>query len=213
MIDDVARNEALRRLDQVERDCGVKLLFACESGSRAWGFPSPDSDYNVRVYVRPLEDYLRLAPPRDVIERPIEGLWDVNGWDLRKALGLFRRGNAVVIEWLRSPIVYREYGSTAGDLRRVAERFGDPASSIRHYHGLLDGFWRRDFVGREQVRLKKYLYALRASLALAWVRRLHSMHAADGAARAPGAGRPRACRRQGGHRSPAGGQEPHGRTR
>jgi predicted nucleotidyltransferase len=176
MIDQAAREEALRRLDEVEREDGVRLLFACESGSRAWGFPSPDSDFDVRfVYVRPLGDYLLLEQPRDVVERPIDGLWDVNGWDLKKALLLLRRGNAVIIEWLRSPIVYREHGATPAQLRRLADRFGDPASSIRHYHGLLDGFWRRDFAGREQVKLKKYLYAIRASLALAWVRQLGSV--------------------------------------
>lgn len=165
------RAEAGRRLDAIADADRVRIVAAVESGSRAWGFPSPDSDYDVRfIYVRPLEDYLRLAPMRDVIERPIDGLWDVNGWDLRKGLQLLCRGNAVVAEWLRSPLVYRETGSTASAMRGLIDRYGDADAATRHYHGLLRGAWRRDFEGREQVRLKKYFYVIRAAAALAWVR-------------------------------------------
>ena len=170
-LSEAIRAEAGRRLDDIERTEGVRILAAIESGSRAWGFPSPDSDYDVRfLYVRPAADYLKLEPVRDVIERPIDGLWDINGWDLRKALQLFRKGNAVVIEWLRSPLVYREVGDTAPAMRRLAERFASPQASIRHYHGLVRGQWRREFAGREAVRLKKYFYAVRSAAALAWLR-------------------------------------------
>src|SRR5476651_1701297 len=89
-----------------ERESAVVLL-AVESGSRAWGFPSPDSDYDCRfIYARARDDYLRLYPPRDVIEFPLDRVLDVNGWDLAKALRLLLKGNAVVIEWLTSPFVY-----------------------------------------------------------------------------------------------------------
>jgi hypothetical protein len=165
------RAEVARRLDTIERENGVRIVFAAESGSRAWGFASPDSDYDVRfVYVRPLNDYLALSPLRDVIETPLEGVWDVNGWDLRKALLLLRKGNAVVIEWLRSPLVYREVGPTADAMRRLAERFGDPESSIRHYGGLMHGLVQRRIAGRVEVKLKSYIYIMRCACALAWVR-------------------------------------------
>jgi predicted nucleotidyltransferase len=165
------RAEVARRLDAIERDHGVRILFAAESGSRAWGFASPDSDYDVRfVYVRPLDDYLQLSPPRDVIETPIEGDWDVNGWDLKKALLLLRKGNAVVIEWLRSPLIYREVGPTPDAMRRFADRFADPESSIRHYGGLMHGLVERSLSGREQVKLKAYIYVMRCACAVAWVR-------------------------------------------
>ena len=96
------------RLDSVVRERGVRILHAIESGSRAWGFPSPDSDYDCRfVHCHPLADYARLRPPRDVIETPLTPVLDVNGWDIRKALALGLKGNAVILEWLRSPIVYR----------------------------------------------------------------------------------------------------------
>jgi predicted nucleotidyltransferase len=101
-----AVSEVRRRLDMV-RSSGVRILFAIESGSRAWGFPSPDSDYDCRfIYVRPIEDHLKLAAERDVIEFPIEGEIDTGGWDLRKALLLALKGNAVIGEWVHSPHVY-----------------------------------------------------------------------------------------------------------
>jgi predicted nucleotidyltransferase len=166
------RREANQRLDRIEGEHGVRILLAVESGSRAWGFPSPDSDLDVRfLYVRPTEDYLRLAPIRDVIEAPIEGDWDVNGWDLKKALKLFAKGNAVVVEWLRSPLVYREVGPIAGELRWIADRHASPELAVRHYHGLLHGVLNRDFAGRERVKLKKSYYAARAAAAIAWTRR------------------------------------------
>ena len=95
------------KLNEIEEKDGVRVLHAVESGSRAWGFASPDSDYDVRfVYVRPKEDYIRLDEPRDVIEWQLDEVLDINGWDLRKALKLFSKGNATVFEWSGSPITY-----------------------------------------------------------------------------------------------------------
>src|SRR5690349_4323460 len=102
-----ARAEILRRLGLLTHEHDIRVLLAVESGSRAWGFHSPDSDYDARfIYVRSDDAYLSLSPPRDVIETPIEGLFDVNGWDLGKALRLMIRGNSVIHEWLASPHVY-----------------------------------------------------------------------------------------------------------
>lgn len=86
------------RLDEVERDHGVWVLWAVESGSRAWGFPSPDSDYDCRFfYVRRHDDYLSPWRPRDVIETPLDDVLDVNGWDLIKAIRL-----AAALHWTRT---------------------------------------------------------------------------------------------------------------
>lgn len=72
------RHKVRRQLKDVEQRYGVRVLYACESGSRGWGFASPDSDYDVRfLYVHPLEWYLRVDPPRDVIELPIDDELDV----------------------------------------------------------------------------------------------------------------------------------------
>ncbi len=98
-IDPTVRSEIERHLAAIEADHDVRILFACESGSRGWGFASPDSDYDVRfLYVHPLPWYLRVSPPRDVIEVPISGVLDINGWELRKALGLLKKGNATLVE-------------------------------------------------------------------------------------------------------------------
>lgn len=95
-------------VSNIEAERGVRVLYACESGSRGWGFASPDSDYDVRfIYVHPLPWYLRVSAQRDVIEVPISDELDINGWELRKALGLLKKGNATLIEWLDSPVVYR----------------------------------------------------------------------------------------------------------
>ena len=110
-------DEIQQRLDLIVAEEDVRLLFAVESGSRAWGFPSPDSDYDVRfVYARHITDYLRLEDRRDVIERPIVDEIDLNGWDIKKALQLMLKSNAVISEWLQSPIVYRAEPSVVDDL-------------------------------------------------------------------------------------------------
>jgi predicted nucleotidyltransferase len=91
-IEEAMRRRIGRELDEIELNYDVHILLAIESGSRAWGFPSPDSDYDVRfVYAYGMETYLSIEPPRDVIERPIDSALDINGWDLRKALRLLVR--------------------------------------------------------------------------------------------------------------------------
>lgn len=95
-------------LSEIEKQENITILLAIESGSRAWGFASPDSDYDVRfIYVRPMEDYLRLNEPRDIIEWQLDDVLDINGWDLKKALIQFRRGNATLFEWSNSPVIYK----------------------------------------------------------------------------------------------------------
>jgi predicted nucleotidyltransferase len=101
----------------------VRVLYACESGSRGWGSASPDSDYDVRfIYVHPLSWYLRVNPARDVIEVPISDELDICGWELRKALGLLKKGNATLIEWLDSPVVYKTHTDFLPALREAARR-------------------------------------------------------------------------------------------
>lgn len=183
--------EANIRLGKIEEAEGVTILFAVESGSRAWGFPSPDSDNDVRFfYTRPLGDYLGLKEPRDVIERPIDGLWDIGGWDLRKALTLLVKGNATVAEWLSSPLIYREHGPFPYKLRDLIKRNANPAASARHYYGLTNTCYQSEIAryptsaqvdryvaegttvkGMVTVNLKKYLYAIRGAVSIAWIRR------------------------------------------
>lgn len=158
-----------QRLDAIESESGVCILYACESGSRGWGFASPDSDYDVRfLYVHPPAWYLRVTPGRDVIECPIAGLLDINGWELRKALGLLKKGNAVLAEWLRSPVVYRADAGFLDAIRQAAQRVWQPERAFHHYLHLARGQYRRYLRG-ETVRLKKYFYVLRPLLAALWI--------------------------------------------
>ncbi len=161
----------MARLDAIERDQRARILLAVESGSRAWGFHSPDSDYDARfVYVRAEDDYLNLWPGRDVIETPIEGLFDVNGWDLGKALTLMARGNSVVHEWIASPLVYRVSQPFMASLVPIANAWRSAFADVHHYHGLLATQRGRFIAGRELVKLKKYFYVIRPAMALQWVR-------------------------------------------
>ena len=168
VIDPVIRDEISSTLSAIEREQGVHILYACESGSRAWGFPSADSDYDVRfIYVRPLNWYLSydVERRRDVIEMPIEGEIDCNGWDLRKTMTLFAKTNGALLEWLNSPIVYCERGSLAADLRALSERALNPLALCHHYLSMARNN-RREYKGSEVIKLKKYFYVLRPLLAV-----------------------------------------------
>ncbi|MCZ2264660.1 nucleotidyltransferase domain-containing protein [Isoptericola sp. QY 916] len=152
------------RLLGVEASSGVSVRWAIESGSRAWGFPSPDSDYDCRfLYVHPADRYLSLWPGRDVIETPLDEVFDVNGWDLAKAVRLLVKGNVTTVEWLRSPIVYRGDPGFRDRLLALADDVVDRGAVGRHYL----------HVARQQrllgPSLKKFLYALRPAVALRWL--------------------------------------------
>ena len=159
------------RLAAVEAEEGVRVLVAVESGSRAWGFASADSDYDVRfVYVRPAAWYLAidLERRRDVIERPITDLIDLSGWDIRKALALFARSNPPLLEWLDSPVVYADWGGFAGRLRGLLPTYFSPVRTVYHYLHMARGNFR-EYLQGDRVRLKKYFYVLRPLLAARWV--------------------------------------------
>jgi predicted nucleotidyltransferase len=159
------------RLDAIVGDDSATILLAIESGSRAWGFPSPDSDYDCRFFfVRREGDYLTPWPRRDVIETPLDGDLDVNGWDLGKALKLLLKGNAVVIEWLMSPIVYRGDPAFRADMLALATDHADPHRIARHYLHLGERQRRTYFADGKAVKLKKIFYALRPAAALRWLR-------------------------------------------
>ena len=169
-VSDDMRATVLDVLARIERERDVRVLFACESGSRGWGFASPDSDYDVRfVYVHRLPWYLTVDAGRDVIEQPDDGTLDVNGWDLRKALQLLRDSNPTLLEWLRSPIVYARNEAFAARLRVAAESAFSPVRGYHHYVSMAKRNLREHLSG-EEVRHKKYLYVLRPLLAARWIR-------------------------------------------
>ena len=156
-------------LDEVERQEHVRVCLAVESGSRAWGFPSADSDYDVRfVYVHHADWYLAIEEGRDVIERPLTNMIDLSGWDIRKALKLFRKSNPPLLEWLQCPMIYRERSGLAAALRALSPRFFSPDASFHHYLHMARGNFR-EYLQGELVWRKKYLYVLRPLLAIRWI--------------------------------------------
>lgn len=171
MIAEDAKTEIEARLSRAEAGAAAKILFAVESGSRAWGFPSPDSDYDARfVYVRPVDWYLSIRQRRDVIEQRIDGLYDVNGWDLAKALRLLVKPNPVLLEWLQSPHFYRRSETAIAALSELAEATAHQQPCRHHYAGLARRQYASAIDGAEAVKLKKYFYAVRPALALRWLR-------------------------------------------
>lgn len=162
------------RLARICVDHKVRIPLAIESGSRAWGFPSPDSDYDCRfIYVRPTGTYLSLWHTRDVIETPVDRLFDVNGWDLAKAVKLLLKGNAVVIEWLTSPISYGTDPGFKADFLALVRNVASRQRIARHYLHLGERQRRTYFRDGKAVPLKKVFYALRPAAALRWLR-VHS---------------------------------------
>lgn len=159
------------RLDEVAAEHDVRIMLAIESGSRAWGFPSPDSDYDCRfIFVRPIEHHLSPWHRRDVIETPLDEILDVNGWGLGKALKLLLKGNAVIVEWLRSPIAYRGDAAFRDDLLSFATTFANRTLIARHYLHLGERQRRTYFGNGKDVALKKIFYALRPAATLRWLR-------------------------------------------
>jgi uncharacterized protein len=170
-IERAVRDTILAKLAEVAAMNRVRILFAIESGSRAWGFPSPDSDYDVRfVYAHEPDWYLSLTLGRDVIELPISDELDIAGWDIRKALNLLLKPNPVLLEWLSSPIRYLWQDAPTRALIDLAARVTHQTACLHHYLHLGTEQWRRHVGEAEEVNAKKYFYSLRPALALRWLR-------------------------------------------
>lgn len=158
----------LEELHKIEQVHNVKIIMAIESGSRAWGFASPDSDYDVRfIYVRNKEDYLKLEGIRDVIEWKLDEVLDINGWDVKKALQLIHKSNPTIFEWCASPIVYLQTPEF-DVLKSALPKYFSPKKALYHY-GHMAGTNYREYLKGEEVRIKKYFYVLRPLLAAQWI--------------------------------------------
>jgi len=165
------KSKILSCLREIEAEEIIRIVYACESGSRAWGFPSADSDYDVRfLYVHPVEWYLSIDAKRDVIERPLQDELDISGWDLKKALLLFRKSNPPLLEWLGSPIVYLEQCAVAESMRELLPDYYSPTACLYHYLHMARGNYR-EYLKGDVVWIKKYFYVLRPILAMIWIER------------------------------------------
>jgi predicted nucleotidyltransferase len=157
--------EKLKEIETVEN---VKILLAVESGSRAWGFESPDSDYDVRfIYIRPLDEYLRLDSQKDIIEWQLDDVLDINGWDLNKSLIQFRKGNATLFEWSNSPIRYL-HTPEWDTIYNVTKSYFSAKAGIYHYYGTAKNTFS-SYLQDEKVKYKKYFYAIRPLLACKYI--------------------------------------------
>jgi len=164
-----------QRLYQIEKDHEVRILYAVESGSQAWGFASQDSDYDVRfIYAHPQDWYITVQQRRDVIEYLDEHPLDISGWDLRKGLQLFYKSNPPLLEWLQSPIVYLEQYTTAKKMRSMMQSIFSPQSCMYHYLHMAEGNYR-EYLKGEHVKVKKYFYVLRPVLACKWIEKYNTM--------------------------------------
>jgi predicted nucleotidyltransferase len=158
-----------KKLHELEDQRKIRILYACESGSRAWGFASPDSDFDVRfIYARHIDDYLSIADSRDVVDLPVNEVLDIGGWDIRKALKLFLKSNGPLYEWLQSPVIYKDDTGFADELRRLMPQYFSLKAGANHYLSMAFNTLNNDLQD-EQVKLKRYFYALRPALACKWI--------------------------------------------
>ena len=167
------RNIIINELEALEKKENIKILFAVESGSRAWGFESKDSDYDVRfVYVRPLEWYMSISKRKNTLEVMIDKDLDFAGWDLNKALELLAKSNPPLGEWLNSSIVYKESGSIISEFSDLFDKYLRENALVFHYLSMASkdlGTLRE----KRKIKLKKYFYMLRSLLASKWVMQYH----------------------------------------
>ena len=170
------RARVVKELRRIETDYNVTVLYACESGSRAWGFASKNSDYDVRfVYVPKIDWHLDLDRQRNVIDSQIpEFDLDISGWSLGKTLGLLRKSNPALLEWLNSPLVY-QFRPERTELKIFACRQFNPDAAFNHYLNLAGGTWKRFIWDHDDVIYKKYFYALRPLFANEWVLKYGTM--------------------------------------
>ena len=170
MIEEMKYRESIipEKLAEIEQRENVRILHCVESGSRAWGFASPDSDFDVRfIYVRPKDFYLRLDKTRDVIEWQLDDVLDINGWDLQKALVLLHKSNPTLFEWNNSPIVYKTTPEWK-EISDIISHYFQQKSGLYHYLSTAKSNYR-EYLHGETVRLKKYFYVLRPILACRWI--------------------------------------------
>ena len=157
-------------LDRISNEQQLTILYSCESGSRGWGFASPDSDYDVRfIYVKPVEWYLTIQDRKDQIDLFLSHDLDLNGWDIGKLLRLLYKSNATPYEWLQSPVVYRKNETFQNALWTLAQQYFQPRATLRHYIGLAKNAYRSGLISESEINVKKLFYVLRPLFAALWI--------------------------------------------
>jgi predicted nucleotidyltransferase len=156
------------RIENLEKEKDIKILFACESGSRAWGFPSPDSDYDVRIfYLKKKNTYLSIKESETQITLPNNDKLDLSGWDLQKTLALLFKSNATPFEWIQSPIIYLDLNGFKDGFWQFCQEYANPKTLINHYLGIAKG--ALEYSQNGNLNIKKFFYVVRPILAAKWV--------------------------------------------
>ncbi len=162
------------KLTDIEKEHNIRILYACESGSRAWGFPSPNSDYDVRfIYAHDLDWHLSLKEKKDTIDLPINDELDIGGWEIKKVLELLWKSNAALLEWIQSPIVYKSERKFLAELLELSQFYFSPIACMHHYLSMSKKYFAE--CQGEEVKLKRYFYALRTTISGAWIREKRTM--------------------------------------
>lgn len=168
------KERIVQELDRIQSEHQVRVLLAVESGSRAWGFASPDSDYDVRfIYAHSTDWYISIAEPRDLIEAMLPGNLDVCGWDLRKTLRLFAKCNLTLNEWLSSPVTYAELPEFRRQLAELVPTFFNPIAAMNHYCNMAERALADNYADGK-IGIKKLFYVLRPLYACRWIERLQT---------------------------------------
>jgi len=169
------KEEILKELTLLEQKLNIKILYAVESGSRAWGFESINSDWDVRfIYVHNIDWYLSIEDKKDNYEKILSNDIDLSGWELRKTLQLFRKSNPPLLEWLNSPIVYIEKYNTVKKLKVLSANYFNPKACMYHYLNIAENNYKT-YMLVDPVRTKKYFYALRPLLACFWIEKYNTI--------------------------------------
>ncbi|MDX8364537.1 nucleotidyltransferase domain-containing protein [Cytobacillus sp. IB215665] len=168
------RAQIISELEHIERDEQVKIIFACEAGSRAWGLQSNDSDFDVRFfYIHHTDWYLSIEHKRDVINKPISDLLDISGWDIRKALQLYKKSNPSIFEWLKSSIIYAEHDQVMKDFRKMIPYAFSEKKCMYHYLHMAKRNYH-NILSKESVTAKQYLQIIQPLLCCKWIEMYHS---------------------------------------
>lgn len=161
-------NSIINILTEIEQKKKIKILYACETGSRAWGFPSPDSDYDIRViYMHERDWYLSLSHKKDTIEH-MDGDLDITGWDLKKSLTILKKSNASLIERFQSPVEYYSVPGFKEEFKKLVESYYSPTAAFFHHYSLAKKF-REEIDGKEEFKLKSFFYLVRSLLSCNWI--------------------------------------------
>lgn len=155
----------ISKLKQTEEDHNVKIALAIESGSRAWGFASEDSDYDCRfIYTHPKDWYISVFDKKDTIIYDVDKIFDINGWDIKKVLKHISKSNAVMFEWLSSNQIYVKNDEVKIILNDLAADFFNPISVSYHYLSIAKNKLNEildDEIINNKTKLKKYFYVMR----------------------------------------------------